>query len=114
MLTTRQIFDRVKAHLLTQRKKAIDETGDCVYLADNGLQCAVGCLIAPDEYSKEMEGLPVYELDKINPSFKNFDLGNSEQSTILELLQAIHDSNDVDEWENELNRLENRFFGNAN
>lgn len=113
MLTTRQIFDKVKGHLLTQRAKAVDENDEGLYFAENGLKCAVGCMIEPDEYSKEMEGLPVYELVKINPSFKNFDLGNSEQSTILELLQAIHDLNDVDEWEKELNKLENNLFGNS-
>lgn len=110
MLTTRQIFDKAKSHLLTQRAKAINEDGECAYLTETGKQCAVGCLIGRREYRKAMEGLIVSELVKIRTLFKNFDLGNDEHFKLLEQLQRVHDLYDVDHWENELNKLENEFF----
>ena len=114
MLTTRQIFDKAKSHLLTQRAKAVNEDGDCAYLTNNGLQCAVGCLIERNEYRKEMEGRTFDELDQVRMVFKNFDLGNREHYKLLGNLQRIHDVYDVDEWENELNKFEKQFFGNTN
>lgn len=59
--TTRQVFDQVKEHLLKQNKQAkLDmEFGvheNCQYLAPDGLKCAAGCLIAPDEYKSDFEG----------------------------------------------------------
>lgn len=113
MLTTRQIFDKAKSHLLTQRAKAVNEDGECAYLTNNGLQCAVGCLIERREYRKEMEGLTFDELDQVRMAFKNFDLGNREHYALLGRLQHIHDLYQVDVWEDKLNKLENDFFGNV-
>ena len=48
-MTRQEIFDKVFTHLLTQKYQAITDDGQCEYLANNGLKCAVGCLIAEDQ-----------------------------------------------------------------
>jgi hypothetical protein len=55
-LTKQQVFDKVKKHLLTQNKRALDRGGSCLYRAAEGLTCAAGCLISDDVYSHSLEG----------------------------------------------------------
>lgn len=92
-----QVFDKIVTHLRAQGKKALDEYGSCVYLAPDGCQCAVGCLIPHDLYNPKMEktGIaygPVYEaLMKIGVTNQHLDL--------LVTMQCIHDQYAVDEWE---------------
>jgi hypothetical protein len=58
-----EISEKIRDHLTQQRKQSMrtipfdsisKET--CAYLGDNGLMCAVGCLIKPEHYSKSLEG----------------------------------------------------------
>lgn len=55
MLTLREIFDKVKSHLLAQGGRAMDGTS-CVYRSSTGRKCAVGCLIADEAYDPRIEG----------------------------------------------------------
>ena len=57
MITTRQIFDTVKTHLLTQNQQCGDMEG-CKYRHD-GKSCAVGCLITDEHYTHTIEGHPL-------------------------------------------------------
>lgn len=54
-----EIFDHVAKHLLTQNEQAAyrDEDGDliCEYRVFDGKQCAIGCLIADNEYDQALE-----------------------------------------------------------
>lgn len=43
------IFNQVYTHLLTQNEKCEDENG-CAYRNEQGLKCAVGCLITDEVY----------------------------------------------------------------
>lgn len=54
--TEQEIFDTVVEHLMKQGKRSIvpGET-TCVYRGPDGLKCAVGVLIADDEYDPEIE-----------------------------------------------------------
>lgn len=47
-LTPQEIFDRVIDHLLTQGKPARQKNA-CLYLTDDGLKCAVGCLLTEEQ-----------------------------------------------------------------
>lgn len=58
-LTAQQIFDTVATHLLKQGKRATNLHGTCVYRGEGGTKCAVGCLIADEEYNPKMEGCSV-------------------------------------------------------
>lgn len=54
--SAQQVFDQVVTHLLTQNKQSRNTSGMCMYRNAEGLKCAVGCLIAEDEYKPAMEG----------------------------------------------------------
>ena len=57
-VTAQEVFDTVARHLLRQGRRAVNCRGDeqkCSYRAENGDQCAVGCLIPRRAYVPEME-----------------------------------------------------------
>lgn len=64
-----EIFDQVAKHLLTQNAPAayFNQDGDrnCLYRTFDGGKCAVGCLIADDEYSPVIENLGMRGLAKV-------------------------------------------------
>jgi hypothetical protein len=56
-MTPQEVFDKVAAHLLTQRKQCKGTnpaTGNivCLYRGEGGLKCAAGCLIDDDTYER--------------------------------------------------------------
>jgi hypothetical protein len=48
--TAQEVFDQVATHLLTQRQRSTTK-GNCAYRGDDGLKCAAGCLLGPDDGS---------------------------------------------------------------
>lgn len=65
MITKQQIFTKVKAHLLQQGKQSMRQTKPvqiCAYRGDEGLKCAIGCLIPDNEYSSCIEGYAIHAL----------------------------------------------------
>ena len=95
--TEQEIFNTVAAHLLTQGEKAI--LGDeCLYRTPDGLQCALGCLIADADYRDTLEGLGPPDLDDILPQISDTDL----PIPFYEELQEIHDRTPVARWRERL------------
>lgn len=95
--TQQQIFNTVAAHLLSQGEKAQD--GDeCLYKTPEGLQCALGCLIADADYRDTLEGLGPPDLDDILPQISDTDL----PMPFYEELQEIHDRMPVSRWRERL------------
>lgn len=86
-MTNQEIFDTVAKHLFAQGKPALDDYGACVYRGENGMRCAVGCLITDEEYSLDMEYKSAktvvrdWGIEAIHPG--SFDLAES--------LQKVHD-----------------------
>lgn len=104
-----EIYDRVKTHLLTQNRKSKDSRMQiCAYRGDNGVSCALGCLIPDDVYSPAMEGrgIPIVtETLRVNDDYAVLHdalmasgLG-PETWDLLRELQMIHDSDHTSEWE---------------
>jgi len=100
-----EIFDKVATHLMTQLKRAekrrvpsYGSAGDtyCRYRTDEGLSCAVGCLIKDEDYSPGMEGRSVHNL---NLTYLK------KEVYFLAKLQAIHDMEDVKNWGADLGAL---------
>lgn len=86
-MTNQEIFDKVVNHLLTQNEKAMTKFR-CQYRTEDGLKCAIGCLIPDEKYRREFDdkALVVIELMEFLPNIitiKNIPL--------LEDLQYIHD-----------------------
>lgn len=107
-LTRREVYTRVKAHLLQQRKRAFCDVRDrCLFRAPDGTSCAIGALIPDELYHPDMEKLTTHELIKQHPelaphgiSYKNADL--------LGRLMNIHDVASSDSWDEELQAIEGR------
>lgn len=57
-----EISETIRDHLTKQNVPAHNSDGECVYKADNGNMCAVGCLIKPEHYNKDFEGLGIDEI----------------------------------------------------
>lgn len=64
--------------------------------------CAAGCLMADDEYSKDME-------ERSWPTLRNAGLVPPDHSELICELQSIHDIKNVDEWELELSLLAKQY-----
>ena len=60
----KEIFEHVVAHLRKQNCKSVlpAPQSSCAYHGPGGLMCAVGCLIADDEYNPVYEGNDVDQL----------------------------------------------------
>lgn len=124
-MNPQEIFETVKNHLLTQGKKAkaASTFNTCKYRTQDGLKCAVGCLIPDDKYMPEFDGsasIGIYTTDlntfvEINNGTKqcsNPEIAKSFISAIedtvgeltpaklslLGQLQNIHDNRNVEEW----------------
>lgn len=99
--TLQDIFDQSSNHLLKQNKKAREEySTTCRYRTNDGLMCAVGCLISDDEYDPSIEGRGVHDLI----STYEIDVHGSV-SSLLSRLQEIHDCYLPEEWEEHLAAL---------
>ena len=103
--TEQEVFDQVAKHLLTQMKHASSE-GDCQYRTSDGLTCAAGCLISEEEYKKlSSDASPAPE----GMSWRNLvrECGEIPEKhlKLIADLQDIHDDNNPDCWEEELQNL---------
>jgi len=102
------VFNRVARHLLKQNEKAVCDNGYCMYLGNNRLKCAIGCLIPNSLYMVDLEENPV-ESDEIMDILKkviNFDKVNDK---ILRSLQNLHDSCGVDTWKRGLSKVAKKY-----
>lgn len=108
-MTTQELFDRVANHLLTQNARAIlDDI--CFYRSDDGLKCAVGCLIDDQHYCIGLEKKPfrnrlVFKAVEGSIGRKLED----EEIALLERLQWMHDCEDVEDWPDGLRRIATDF-----
>lgn len=115
MLTNREIFDKVSAHLLTQGQQSRTESRDdmCMYRTPEGLSCAVGCLIPAGCYLPEFDNAPNTAVVRMSqyPAFVSalakggVDLRDPSVKALLSDLQAVHDNVNVSRWPAKLAHL---------
>ena len=111
----REIFDKVKTHLLAQGERAL-EGSMCVYHAQSGLKCAVGCLITEEAYSEALEGDTIDTADDLGLRAALEASGISLDRTTINMLfrlQSIHDEIGANRWGHALDNLEAKLFGDA-
>jgi hypothetical protein len=96
--TAQAVYNQVRDHLLAQGKKAINEEGSCRYRTNDGLRCAAGCFIAPEEYNPEFEGDTWVSLcfERQAPEAHNM---------LIRRLQLVHDREPVEDWPYELAKV---------
>lgn len=106
-MTEQEIFDKVKSHLLSQGKKSFQGIS-CAYRGDDGLKCAIGCLISDENYSSSLEGWTVGEASVLQALYGS-GLGEivwTERGQRLMLaLQSVHDDCDPVDWPTQLKIL---------
>jgi hypothetical protein len=116
-MAKQEVFDKVAAHLLTQKARAfriaeICPTGRneeiCQYRAPDGKRCAIGCLI-PDEweFALEFEGSVaalIFTFDAVENLFEPGLTAQASEENLellddfLPRLQHIHDGFKPFEW----------------
>jgi hypothetical protein len=94
MKTKQETFDFVVRHLYKQGKPA-RENYYCRYRTNDGLMCAVGCLIPDEVYTPKMEGKIAPDLAE--SLFPNLPQEITYYSDMLDSLQWVHDSWDISE-----------------
>jgi hypothetical protein len=99
--TEQEVFNQVAKHLLDQNEKSMSYSV-CSYRGENNLMCAAGCLIPDDEYTEELEGNGWKDLTR---TF----LYPSEHSELIQELQDVHDSYEVEEWKEKLFGVAEKF-----
>lgn len=96
-----QIFNKVSRHLLTQGETSVDEDGECLYRGPGGLRCAVGCLIADEHYTEDMEGNSVNDI-RLRTALKASGIDVICHYSLLRALQILHDRWSPSGWRQEL------------
>jgi len=109
MFKLEEVSQKIADHLTRQKavSKNIDE--HCKYRGDNGLMCAVGCLITDTEYNSTIEGQTVIEpgvmkivLSSIAPELgaaAMYTTGVDKLTALLGMWQDYHDSIDSVEYQ---------------
>lgn len=112
-----EVFDRVATHMLLQKKKSVSEemirdkwghqklASSCMYRGDDGLKCAVGCLIKDELYNECIEHQGVDDADVIDALTESGIVCSDYMLKLLVTLQGIHDDSDPKHWENALGEV---------
>ena len=112
-MSAKQIFYKVKKHLLKQGKRSVRGGGNyCLYRSDDGvMSCAVGCLMTDDIYSPHFEGFGVEELedDVMTPIIGVHKASRGYKLCLLEALQEVHDNRRPEGWANALDGVQDRY-----
>lgn len=89
-MNRQEIFDKVAKHLLTQNARSEDGES-CLYRSEDGLMCAVGCLIKDEHYSVALENQSVSH-ESVNHALNLSGVETDSVTTeMLEDLQTLHD-----------------------
>ena len=104
-----QIFDKTASHLLKQGTQAVLEDSDtCAYRGQDGLMCAVGCLINEDAYNWCLEGTSIDDSPSVQRALRHsgieFDT-DGQVMLLLTRLQDIHDTKEESDWASSLGEL---------
>jgi len=102
-MTAQELFDIVYKHLTSQNAKSMMaatwEGGlSCAYRGKDGLKCAIGILIADEDYRADMERLAAQNLLAKGACLSRLAVHHE----LIAMLQHIHDYRLVEDWDREL------------
>ena len=108
-----QVFKKVAEHLLQQRVRSVNVEEDfCMYRnPDNGLTCAVGCLITDAHYYPSLENASADS--EVVCEAVSQSIGsplNKNDVRLLYRLQEIHDYDEPKRWREKLNEAAEMYF----
>jgi len=108
-MTKQEIFDKIAVHLLTQNAVSVGP-GDnqmCKYRTDDGLSCAIGCLIPDELYVKKLEGKEVGSSRIVREVLKKVGIFN--EGRFLVHFQQMHDYFTPTQWPDYLIEVGNNY-----
>lgn len=87
-MTEQEVFDTVVDHLRKQNyERSVNDNDRCMYQGNDGLKCAVGCLIPDELYDPNLEAKDALQVCHI--------LGSkwppAQHADLLHALQITHD-----------------------
>jgi hypothetical protein len=106
------VFNFVAAHLLSQRRRAVNHEGQCQYRARDGSMCAVGCLIPGAYCHPAMEGHYVSDLAAdLHSMMFGWRLGRFllRHAALVDELQRVHDRSEPPTWRRQLVKVALRY-----
>jgi len=92
-MTRQEIFNFVSTHLFTQGERSTTRE-KCLYRTEDGLSCAVGCLLShlSDEQVQELDNKSDASIDVVSYDFMQvLPSYFKDEITFLETLQVVHD-----------------------
>ena len=105
MLTPKEIYEKVTAHLLTQRAVSEDENGSCRLRSAQGRKCAIGSLVSDEWYKPALEGIGIsYYRNARNGDLlralhaSQVDAYRADIIDLLIELEEVHDDTPVGDW----------------
>jgi hypothetical protein len=103
--TAQELFTKVRTHLLAQRKKSLNNKGLCAYRGTNGLKCALGCLIADEDYHPKFEGGNI----RAETPLRNACGVTDATLSLAGELRRLHDAIEPELWPDRLTAIASRF-----
>lgn len=104
-MNKQEIFDQVARHLLTQKELSLNQDSNCMYRGDNGMMCAVGCLIPDELYTEDIENKVASSdvvVDLLRSAgvieYEEGDDRHIDEIKFLSKLQTVHDSSAPYNW----------------
>jgi hypothetical protein len=105
MLTRKNIYDSVTAHLLGQGAVSEDENGSCRLRSPGGRKCAIGSLLKDEHYRPSFEGIGISyyrnarDGDLLRALYAcEVDAYRADVIDLLMELEEVHDDAPVDDW----------------
>ena len=113
-MSVNKIFYKVQKHLLKQYEKSESKYAGCQYRSDNGLSCAVGCLMTDDIYDSSFEGNNMEDIWMAGWEALTPIVGVDYELRLLKLnllyrLQLVHDNEPVEHWASNLAEIKHEF-----
>jgi hypothetical protein len=110
-MTHQEIFNKVARHLLVQNKEAMDDKLTCMYRNDDGLKCAIGCLIPDELYTPDIEGTGINDGggDEVWAILVQAGFNKEEDEELLSALQWLHDGQPPETWRERLRYMAAEF-----
>jgi len=105
MLSKKEIYERVCAHLLAQGAVSEDDNGSCRLRCEDGRRCAIGSLISDEIYCPNIEGIGISYYQHASDGAllhmlyaSNVNAYDQETMALLIELEVVHDDACVTEW----------------
>lgn len=107
-MTIREVFDKVRDHLLSQNERCTDGTV-CLYRNKKGQKCAIGCLIMDFFYRPEFEGKLAGDSNVVD-ALKKSGVKYGAMEPMVRRLQNLHDRHPAEDWASKLVEIEKEFI----